>query len=180
MRGEYVILKRDCEAIQIPSGYPVSLGEGAEVQITQELGGTFTVITSNGIMATVQGKDADALGKEPPKDIEEIQNANTPIEDRVWAMLKTCYDPEIPHNIVDLGLIYDCKISHLETGNGYRVEIKMTLTAPGCGMGDYLKQDAYGKLMSLPDVKQVIVDMVFDPPWSPEMMSKPLRRQLNF
>lgn len=179
---EIVTLKRDCGAIQIPSGNKVTLYAGTELTVTQSLGGAFTVVTHQGLMASLAGKDADAIGKEVPRevrDLKESASGGAPLEKLVWAALRTCYDPEIPHNIVDLGLIYECKITPLADGSGETVAVKMTLTAPGCGMGEWLKQDIRGKLLALPGVKDANVDVVFDPPWHPSMMAAPLRRELN-
>ena len=176
---EAVILNRDCEAIAIPSGQIFTLFKGTRLTITQALGGTYTVMTDQGALATVPGKDADALGKEIPETPQvPASGEEQSTEKLIWDQLRTCYDPEIPHNIVDLGLVYECKISDLSEG-GKRVDIKMTLTAPGCGMGDWLKVDARNKLMTVPGVQQVNVDVVFDPPWDPSKMSKALRRALN-
>ena len=178
---EVITLARDCEAIQIPSGNKVTLYAGTGLTITQSLGGTYTVATHQGLMASVSGKDADALGKEVPPEAAQIKEPlsdESPVEKRVWAALRTCYDPEIPHNIVDLGLIYDCRIAPLSE-SGSKVDIKMTLTAPGCGMGEWLKQDIRNKLLTIPGVKEAAVDVVFDPPWHPSRMSAPLRRELN-
>ena len=178
--SEVTTVNRECDAVEIPSGRQVILYPGTEVRILQTVGGSFTVATYQGIMASIAGKDADAIGKPIPDEVkktEEIkQNKNT--EEAVWSMLKTCYDPEIPHNIVDLGLIYECKIEE-RSPEDKKVLIKMTLTAPGCGMGDWLKQDVYQKLLTLPNVKEVNVDMVFDPAWNPTKMHPALRRTLN-
>ena len=182
---ETVTLKRECVATEIPSGKQVILYPGTELRLTQALGGTFTVTTYTGLMASIAGKDADAIGKEVPEEVkkaEEDLKAEKPIEDLIWAQLRTCYDPEIPHNIVDLGLIYECKISDFplssEPGDT-KVDIRMTLTAPGCGMGDWLKQDIRNKLLTIPKVKDVNVEMTFDPPWNPSKMHPALRRSLN-
>ncbi|MBI4353258.1 MAG: DUF59 domain-containing protein, partial [Candidatus Omnitrophica bacterium] len=126
---EFVTLKRDCEAVEIPSGRKMTLPAGTEVVITQSLGGTYTVYTKEGVMASIVGKDADALGKEPPPPPgAEIPPEERSVEKLVWNQLRTCYDPEIPHNIVDLGLIYGCHVTPLPEG-GHKVSITMTLTA---------------------------------------------------
>lgn len=177
---EIVTVNRECDATEIPSGRQVILYPGTEVRIVQTVGGSFTVMTHQGITVSVAGKEADALGKEIPqefKKMEELRN-NPNLEDAVWGALKTCYDPEIPHNIVDLGLIYECKIED-NPEDLKKVSVKMTLTAPGCGMGDWLKQDVQTKLKSIPRVGEVKVDMVFDPPWTPQKMQPALRRTLN-
>ncbi|MDP3919457.1 MAG: putative Fe-S cluster assembly protein SufT [Candidatus Omnitrophota bacterium] len=173
-----IVLTRNCDATEIPSGKPVTLFEGTEVRITQCLGGTFTVVTLQGAMVSVGGKDADALGKEIPDEAKECAEADLPLEEQVWKKLKTCFDPEIPHNIVDLGLIYKLEITPAEEGKS-KVDIQMTLTAPGCGMGEWLKQDVQNKVTSVASVGEVRVEMVFDPPWTAEKMNKALRRSLN-
>ena len=178
---ELVTLKRDCEAIEIPSGHKVSLFGGTEVIITQCLGGSYTVTTHQGLMASIGGKDADALGKEIPPEsrVPDQISSEGEVEKLVWNQLRTCYDPEIPHNIVDLGLIYECRITPLdEKENSKKVDIRMTLTAPGCGMGEWLKQDVRNKILSVPTVKEVNVDVVFDPPWDRSKMSPALKREL--
>ncbi|MSR77073.1 MAG: putative Fe-S cluster assembly protein SufT [Candidatus Omnitrophica bacterium] len=182
---EVVTLKRECVATEIPSGKQIILYPGTDLRLTQALGGTFTVTTMMGQMASILGKDADAIGKEIPEEVKKTEEAikeDKPVEDLIWTQLRTCYDPEIPHNIVDLGLIYECKISDFplssEPGDT-QVNIRMTLTAPGCGMGEWLKQDIRNKLMVVPKVKEVSVELVFDPPWNPSKMHPALRRSLN-
>ena len=180
MRGEQIVLKRDCEAVQIPSGDPVYLYEGAEVTITQSLGDSFTVLTENGYMVRIAGKDADALGK-------EVHRAHAPdaaplsgeeLDQAAWDAMRTCYDPEIPVNIVELGLVYSCKIKELESG-GHRIDAVITLTAPGCGMGPVLQNDVRTKLLELPGVEEVWVDVTFEPQWDQSMMSEAARLQLG-
>jgi probable FeS assembly SUF system protein SufT len=181
LERETVELQRDCEAVRIPDGTRLTLFKGTEVTITQSLGGAYTVVTHQGLMASIPGRDADALGKVPaagPKTTDEEGRPRS-LEDLVWDQLKTCYDPEIPHNIVDLGLIYDCKVTPAAAEGGSRVDIRMTLTAPGCGMGDWLRQDARNKILTLPGIKEVVIDLVFDPPWDPSKMKPALRRALN-
>ncbi len=177
---EVATLKRTCEAVEIPSGKKITLFEGTEVMITQSLGGAYTILTYQGVMASISGKDGDALGKEildaPSAPVAGQMNQEW-IEQNVWAQLKTCYDPEIPHNIVDLGLVYECHITASED-HDYYVGIKMTLTAPGCGMGDWLKQDARNKILSIPGVKECAIELVFDPPWDRGKMHPALRREL--
>jgi probable FeS assembly SUF system protein SufT len=181
-----ITLTRDCEAIVIPDGYPVTLPAGSEVILTQTLGGDYTVMTNRGFLARIPGQDADALGEEPapPKGgvAEAWQAVDAPEgpfdETLVWEQLATCYDPEIPVNIVDLGLIYDCHATPLPEG-GQRIEIKMTLTAPGCGMGEILKRDVERKVMTVPGVREVDVELVFEPFWNPTMMSDAARLELN-
>ena len=169
-----VTLMRDCEAVLIPSGTPLELPEGSVVFITQALGGSYTV-NINGNLARIAARDADALGF----DIDE-ENSNSQaidsgsLEDMVWNQLRTCYDPEIPINIVDLGLIYNCEITPQESGEN-RIDILMTLTAPGCGMGQFLAEDVQSKIASLPNVGKVNVELTFDPPWDQSMMSEAAR-----
>lgn len=175
--NELTTLTRDCEVALIPAGTKITLPAGTQVVITQSLGGSYTVY-AGGALVRVDGKDADALGKEAaaaPKD-KEITGDGTVDEEQLWAQMRTCYDPEIPINIVELGLIYDCKLIP-EPQGGNRVEVKMTLTAPGCGMGEILKQDVEHKLMTVPNVTEVNVEMVFDPPWDQSKMSEAAKLQ---
>jgi probable FeS assembly SUF system protein SufT len=175
--GEFIELKRDCEAIEIPSGIPRRLTAGTRVRIAQFLGNAYTVVTDFGNMCRVDGKDADVLGlTAPPREQSEAQVSFS--EQLVWDQLKTVYDPEIPVNIVDLGLIYSCDITPLD--NGKKIDVKMSMTAPGCGMGNVLKADVENKLARLPEVKQVNVAVVFDPPWNPGLMSEAAKLQLGF
>lgn len=177
---EVVRLNRDCDALLIPSGDQISLKKGQEVMITQALGGSYSVIIQ-GNLARIDGKDADALGKEvtPATDVEEEIPSGTVDEQLVWEQIKTCYDPEIPVNIVDLGLIYDLQISPMNDGSGQRVDIKMTLTAPGCGMGPVIADDVRHKVQSVPGVTEAHVELVWDPLWNQGMMSEAARLQLG-
>jgi probable FeS assembly SUF system protein SufT len=178
---ESITLSRDCEAIQIPSGTKMVLPAGTLVMITQSLGDTYTVTTDHGYMVRISGKDADAMGLErsaaapladaAPQDKDELEKL-------VWDQLRTCYDPEIPVNIVDLGLVYQCAVTPLEAG-GHRADVKLTLTAPGCGMGGVLAADAQGKIEALPGVREASVEVVFEPPWNPSMMSEAARLELG-
>ena len=174
--NEPVTLIRDVSAIIIPVGESLTLRKGTEGFITQALGGSFTVYVE-GNLFRISGADADALGKEPVAPPAIPDNAtDKDIEDVIWEQLKTCYDPEIPVDIVNLGLVYRCELRPL--GNGDRsVEIDMTLTAPGCGMGDVLVQDAREKIAVIPTVAEVRVELVFDPPWNVGMMSDEARLQ---
>lgn len=176
--SEPVSLTRDVNAILIPAGTPTVLPAGTEVTITQSLGGTYTVL-SQGYMARIAGKDADALGIETEKKDPNAPKHEGPVnENEIWEQMKTCYDPEIPVNIVDLGLIYDCKVSpHPDGGN--MVDIKMTLTAPGCGMGPAIAADVDQKVRSVPGVTDVNVEVVWDPIWNQSMMSDAARLQLG-
>jgi probable FeS assembly SUF system protein SufT len=174
-----IILTRDCDAIIIPAGDKVTLKAGEPVTLTQDLGGAFTVII-HGNMVRIDAKDADALGRTPTTTTTSSPAADTgPLEEEtIYAQLRTCYDPEIPVNIVDLGLIYDLQIGQLPDG-GYRVEVKMTLTAPGCGMGPVLQQDVETKVLALPNVKEAAVHLVWDPPWNRDMLSDAAKLELG-
>ncbi|HEY7841985.1 MAG TPA: putative Fe-S cluster assembly protein SufT [Gammaproteobacteria bacterium] len=159
----------------IPSGTPISLPEGSVVLITQALGGNYTV-NVNGNLAQISAADADALGFER-QDAEPVApdtDGGSVDESLLWQQMRTCYDPEIPINIVDLGLIYDCKVTQID-GGGNRVDVVMTLTAPGCGMGEFLAQDVRSKLALVPNVTEVNVNLTFDPPWSHDRMSEAAR-----
>jgi probable FeS assembly SUF system protein SufT len=174
--NEPVTLIRDVSAIIIPAGEAITLREGTEGFITQALGGSFTVYVE-GNLFRISGVDADALGKDPvpPPSVPE-DATDQEIEEVIWEQLKTCYDPEIPVDIVNLGLVYRCEVAPL--GNGERaVSVDMTLTAPGCGMGDVLVQDAREKIAVIPTVSHVNVELVFDPPWNVGMMSEEARLQ---
>jgi probable FeS assembly SUF system protein SufT len=177
-----VELKRDCEAVQIPVGATLILPAGTPVDITQTLGGSYTVHAQGGLYR-IAPKDADALGLEAPKAEAETAKASDeskgPVDEKeVWDTLKTCYDPEIPVNIVDLGLVYDMHIEPLPSGSN-KVFVKMTLTAPGCGMGTVIASDAQQKLLYLPGVEDASVEIVWDPPWHQSMISAEGRRILG-
>jgi probable FeS assembly SUF system protein SufT len=173
---EPVTLQRDVEAVMVPAGIPVTLREGKIGFITQALGGSFTVYVE-GNLFRVAGKDADALGKEIVTGPELPPNAtDDDVKKLVWDQMRACYDPEIPINIVELGLVYTCDI--LRDENGERIaDIKMTLTAPGCGMGEVLVQDVRDKVEVIPTIKRADVELVFDPPWNQSMMSEAARLQ---
>lgn len=174
--NEPITLERDVSAVIIPAGEPVMLREGTPGFITQALGGSFTIYVE-GNLFRIAGADADALGKEPVPPPPIPENAtDQDIEEVIWAQLKTCYDPEIPVNIVDLGLIYRCDVSSLPDGQR-SISVDMTLTAPGCGMGEVLVQDAQEKIAVIPTVSDVQVELVFDPPWNQGMMSDEARLQ---
>ncbi|HKT32758.1 MAG TPA: putative Fe-S cluster assembly protein SufT [Gammaproteobacteria bacterium] len=171
-------LRRACKARIVPSGNEVILPEGIIANVTQSLGGSFTVYVE-GNLFRVAGEDADALGLEPPEQPTLPEDhTESDVEKLVWEQMKTCYDPEIPINVVDLGLVYECKLNDLPEG-GKRVDVKMTLTAPGCGMGEVLSRDVREKLESVPSVKQAHVEIVFDPPWNRGMMSDEAKLQLG-
>jgi probable FeS assembly SUF system protein SufT len=174
-----VTLTRDVEASIIPVGTKVTLQKGEPATITQSLGGSYTVIV-NGNMFRIEGKDADAIGLEPAaKPVATgAPVSQEHLEKEIWNQLRSCYDPEIPVNIVDLGLIYDCHITPLGASS-HRVEVKMTLTAPGCGMGPVLAQDVQSKLLGLEGVDDVAVELVWDPPWNQGMMTEAAKLQLG-
>ena len=175
---ERVELSRDCEAVQIPAGTPTTLEKGVEVFVTQSLGGTYTLqVPAYGGLFRVMGKDADALGK-MPEQAAETSVSSGDLETMVWDQLKTCFDPEIPVNIVDLGLVYDLRVSTTTSG-GNAVGVKMTLTAQGCGMGATIAADAQQKIETLPGVAEARVEIVWDPPWSPQMISPEGREKLG-
>ena len=177
--SEPITFARDCPAVMVPQGQEVTLPAGQNGYITQALGGSFTVFV-DGNLFRIRGADADAIGKEPPAPLSLAPQADdAEVEKLVWQQLRTCYDPEIPVNIVDLGLVYDCTIEQMENAASTeaaphparRVRVSMTLTAPGCGMGDILVDDVRSKLESIPTVGEADVELTFDPPWNHSMMS---------
>lgn len=176
-----VELARDCEAVQIPVGNTVTLPAGTTVDITQTLGGTYTVHAMGGLFR-IASKDADALGVSAggtAPAAAPVRPAGAPIDEQaVWETLRTCYDPEIPVNIVDLGLVYDMAIESTPSGRS-SVSVKMTLTAPGCGMGGVIARDAQEKLLLLDGVESADVEIVWDPPWHQSMISAEGRRILG-
>jgi probable FeS assembly SUF system protein SufT len=174
--NEQIVLTRDIDTTQIPSGIPHRLAAGTKVRIMQALGGSYTVMSDMGYMVRVDAKDADVLGIEPSA-VTAVETPQEFSEKLVWDQLRTVYDPEIPVNVVDLGLIYECQIAPVAEGN--KLEIKMTMTAPGCGMADVLKADIQRKLSGLPTVKELNVEVVFEPPWDPSKMSEAARLQLG-
>jgi probable FeS assembly SUF system protein SufT len=173
-QNEPVTFTRDCPAVLIPAGERVMLPEGTTGFITQALGGSFTIYIE-GNLFRVAGIDGDAIGKDPilppevPEDATEAE-----IEAVVWQQMRTCFDPEIPINIVELGLVYECRVDRNEAGERV-ARIKMTLTAPGCGMGDVLAQDVRDKVEVIPTIARADVELVFDPPWNQSMMSDEAR-----
>lgn len=180
MTASHANLSRTVEVIEIPSGAVSALSEGTSVRIMQSRGDSYTVWTDYGQMYRIDGKDADALGLQTSSDESEKPQDTGEFNDQmVWDLLKTVYDPEIPVNIVDLGLIYSCKITSVEEGSR-QIDIQMSMTAPGCGMGNVLKADVEGRISRLPSVKQVNVEVVFDPPWDMSRMSEAARLQLGF
>ncbi len=188
---EPIALKREVDAIQIPYGERVKLAAGSLVTIHQVLGGNFTVVTERGHMVRIDSWDADALGEAGKLALEESKHSapakvdpkapvtKDSVVKAVWDQLKTCYDPEIPVNVVELGLVYEVKVEPHPSGEGFAVDVNMTLTAPGCGMGPVLQMDAVAKLNSIPGVRRANVEIVFDPPWDREMMSDAAKLQLG-
>ena len=176
---ETITVERDCDAVLIPSGDPIKLIKGTDVRITQALGGDYTLFV-NGNLLKITGKDADAIGmkQEKTEKLDVKYKPGEPVqEEQVWEQLRTVYDPEIPVNIVELGLVYDLEIIPKEKGDF--VHIKMTLTAPGCGMGPAIAQDAEQKIRSIPGVIDVLVEIVWEPLWDREMMSDEAKLQLG-
>ena len=165
---------RDCEVVMIPMGDSVTIPAGTVGYITQALGGSFTIYVE-GNLFRIAGDDADAIGKEPFKKPELPPGASDEdVRNLVWEQLKSCFDPEIPINVVDLGLIYDCEVT--PNGDGSRnAFVRMTLTAPGCGMGDFLAQDIKDKIEDIPTIREARVEIVFEPPWNQSMMSEAAR-----
>lgn len=185
---DYRTLSRDVLAVAIPYGDRLVLKEGSHVQIAQAMGGHFTVVTDQGYMVRIDGKDADALGETPLPAAQTPESVSAPAdpskftgpldEEKIWDELRTVYDPEIPVNIVDLGLVYVMRAEPHPEG-GYRVHLEMTMTAPGCGMGDYLKMDAEQKVRAVPGVRDVDVEIVWEPQWERSRMSDAARLQLG-
>ncbi|NZA26670.1 putative Fe-S cluster assembly protein SufT [Luteimonas sp. SJ-92] len=172
--SEPVRFERDCAAVLVPQGDAVTLPAGSIGYITQALGGSYTVFIE-GNLFRIAGPDADALGKEPPRPLQLPDDADDDaVEQLVWKQLRTCFDPEIPINVVDLGLVYEAEVKPA-AGGGRMVEVKMTLTAPGCGMGEILVDDVRNKLEMIPTVTEADVELVFDPPWNRSMMSEAAR-----
>ncbi len=177
--GVIIKLNRDCEVIEIPAGTKSVLPAGSPVSILQTLGGSYSISGGQyGAMYRIDARDADALGLPTPE--APAPGEQKPFSEQlVWDELKTIFDPEIPVNVVDLGLIYECNISPAEQG-GNKIDVKMSMTAPGCGMGNVLKADVENKLSRLPDVNAVNVEIVFEPAWGPGRMSEAAKLQLGF
>jgi probable FeS assembly SUF system protein SufT len=172
--SEPVKFERDCAAVLVPQGETVSLPAGSVGYITQALGGSFTVFVE-GNLFRIAGEDADAIGKEPPAPLTLSEGAgDEEVEKLVWQQLRTCFDPEIPINVVELGLVYACDLEAQPDGSR-KASIRMTLTAPGCGMGDILVEDVRTKVERVPTVSEADVELVFDPPWNQSMMSDAAR-----
>jgi probable FeS assembly SUF system protein SufT len=175
---EEIVLERDVEVTAIPYGDRLTLQKGHPVIITQALGGSYTLVTMQGYMVRLEGKDADAIAKEvvAPPTAEEAASKSP--DQLVWDQLRTCYDPEIPVNIVELGLVHTAEVIDLPEG-GKKVEVRFTLTAPGCGMGDVLRVDIEKKVLGIPGVKEADVQVQLDPPWDQAKMSDAARLQLG-
>jgi probable FeS assembly SUF system protein SufT len=176
------ITTREIPAVVIPHGSPTRIPFGTKVMIMQKLGGTVTVTTEYGGLYRIDPENLDAIGMEVPAapGAAPAGEATQPLEDRVWDVLRSCYDPEIPVNIVELGLVYSCQLDPPAADGRQVANIQMTLTAPGCGMGDILAQDIQKRLEKLPEISQAKVEVVFDPPWNQGMMSEAARLQLGF
>lgn len=169
-------IARDVEVSRIPSGEKITIPAGTEVLITQALGGSYTILVpSQAGLYRIEGRDADAIGCEPSAEV--THSADASLEDNVWAQLKTCYDPEIPVNIVDLGLIYSLELKQAEAGAS--VIVQMTLTAPGCGMGPIIASEARQKILTIDGITEADVELVWDPPWSPERISDEGKQKLG-
>ena len=175
---ERIEIAREVEGVQIPAGTKVTLEKGLEAYVTQSLGGTFTVqVPAYGGLYRIAGKDADSIGKKP-EDAGIVTSSGGDLASMVWDQLKTCFDPEIPVNIVDLGLVYGMEVVDQADGTK-RIDVKMTLTAQGCGMGASIAYDAKNKLMAIPGVSEAEVDLVWDPPWTPQMISPEGKERLG-
>ena len=178
--NQEISLTREVDAIQIPSGDTIALPAGTPVVITQSLGGTFTVATSAGL-ARISSNDSDALGIDQAGDEAKAQEdermKDAPVNDQVWHQLKQVYDPEIPVDIVNLGLVYDCTVDD-EEGKSV-VNVKMTLTAPGCGMGPAIAADAQARIMTVEEIDDARVELVWDPPWNQDMISEEGKMKLG-
>ncbi|SDT86052.1 probable FeS assembly SUF system protein SufT [Verrucomicrobium sp. GAS474] len=182
MSEEKIILSRAVRAVKIPSGDPMELPAGGSVVITQSLGGSYTVLFADAYLVRIDAKDGDALGKEVPAAAAESGEPCVIDEETVFKQLRLVFDPEIPVNIVDLGLVYDCKIEKLSEGadeGKHKVVIQMTLTAPGCGMGPVIAGDARQKILDLPGIANAQVDLVWSPPWNQGMISEVGKMQLG-
>ena len=179
MEYDPITFTRECTAIQIPDGLTMLVSEGTEGIVMQVLGGHFTLRLATGYLVRVNGEDAEAIGKEKIVPEDPTDDGGEVTEEVIWDRLRTCYDPEIPMNIVELGLIYSCDVSDDCEGKK-KVDIAMTLTAPGCGMGQILVNDVESAVSSLKGVTEALVDLTFDPPWEPSRMSEAARLELGF
>ncbi len=180
--GEVLYLRRSCEAVGVPSGRKILLPAGTPVTLMQALGGSYAIMDEHGEVLRIAGKDADALGREVPEEARSEgwarQKESRDLEAWVWAELRQCYDPEVPVNIVDLGLVYHCQVLSLPEGKK-RVEVKLTLTNPACGMKDWIKTDVEERLLGIEGVSEVGVEVVFEPPWDQSRMSEEAKRELG-
>jgi probable FeS assembly SUF system protein SufT len=183
--NEPITLTRDVEGHIVPDGTRVTLEKGELAVITQSLGGNYTVVV-NGNMFRLEAKNADALGLEVAAESSANDTANTgtpgtieEIEKEAWNQMRTCYDPEIPTNIVDLGLVYDCHFEPLDAPNRYKAQVKMTLTAPGCGMGGIISEEVQNKLLAIAGIDEANVEVVFEPLWNRDMMSEAAQLELG-
>jgi probable FeS assembly SUF system protein SufT len=172
-----ITLTRACNAIMIPSGEEVSLAAGSTVWLTQAVGSGYTVMTDRGYSVRIDGRDGDALGLVKAEVVEPLQTGGS-VEEQVWRQLRSCFDPEIPVNIVELGLVYTCQVDELPIG-GYKAAVRFTLTAQGCGMGQFIKADIRKKLLALPQIREADVELVWDPPWNQSMISARAKQQLG-
>jgi len=172
-----ITLRRDCSAIMIPSGEAISLSTGSSVWLTQAAGSGYTVMTDHGYSVCIDGRDGDALGLSAIDDTQPAA-AGGSVEDQVWNQLRSCFDPEIPVNIVELGLVYDCRVDALP-GGGHKAVVHFTLTAQGCGMGQFIKEDIRKKLLALPEICEAEVELVWDPPWNQSMIAVSAKQQLG-
>ena len=176
-----IALTRECQAFMIPSGEKVTLAAGSQVWLTQALGGSFTVMSDRGHMVRIDGADAAALGISEGQAlgrVDRLAPAGESVEEHVWSQLRSCFDPEIPVNVVDLGLIYECSTEALD-GGGHKARVRFTLTAQGCGMGQFLKEDIRKKMLAVPGVREADVELVWDPPWNQSMISPTAKQQLG-
>ena len=177
MKQKPVTLKRDCKAVMIPSGEEIQLPAGSNVWLTQTAGSGYSVMTDHGHSVCIDRRDGDALGLAAAGD-DAPAPASGSVEDKVWSQLRACFDPEIPVNIVDLGLVYHCGVDPLPEG-GHKVVVHFTLTAQGCGMGHFIKEDIKRKLLALPEIAQADVELVWDPPWNQSRLSSNAKLQLG-
>lgn len=180
--GQPIVVKRNCEARMIPSGEKIVLTPGSTVWMTQSLGGSYNVMTDRGYTVRIEGRDGDAIGMPPATgekpSVSSVAKKMEDVEEDIWTELRSCFDPEIPVNIVELGLIYHCSAKPL-AGGGYKAIVRFTLTAQGCGMGEVLKQDMERKLLTIPGVRETEVQLVWDPPWNQNRMSPAAKQQLG-
>ena len=180
--GKTILLERDCDALLIPNAHPLTLPQGSAVRITQDLGGNFT-LEVQGNLVLVMAEDRDALGMEKYEDSKEnaiIYDEKVSIEEKCWHQLHCCYDPEIPVDIVDLGLLYDLNVSDDDGAKGKKLAyVTMTLTSPTCGMGPVIVEEVKRKLSAIEKISEVTVELVFEPPWGREMMSDAAKLKLG-